>query len=305
MKVLFAVDGSAGSLDAVEQVAPLLTAGQDALAFYCSPPTTRFAATTSADVLARARQGLVDAVFEEARKRLPEKLRPEAETITGTADARHGIVTSAEEWGADVIVVGARGLGTFERLLLGSVSRAVVHAAKIPVWVARTGGPRKDHPGINILVACENPEVACRPAGSLSKFAWPEGSTCRTLTIVPSMFAGQVPEWLQQQARSPDVEEMVQSWVREHDEELQATRAKMQEFSANLPPVCTHVDPIVAEGEPADVILSTVGKEKIDLLVVGAYRKNWLAATLLGSTSEAVLNHAACSVLVVPHTENA
>jgi nucleotide-binding universal stress UspA family protein len=41
----------------------------------------------------------------------------------------------ADELGADPIVMGARGLGRMESVLLGSVSSAVVHHAKRPVFV--------------------------------------------------------------------------------------------------------------------------------------------------------------------------
>jgi nucleotide-binding universal stress UspA family protein len=306
MKVLLAVDGSAGSFDAVSQVAPLLAADKHEVALYCSPPNIRRASiTTNQEVLSRARQGLVDAVFQEARLRMPEALRAGVLSITNTDDPRHGIVDAAEKWGAELIVVGARGLGTLERLLLGSVSRAVVHISKIPVWVGRSPAVPKEHVGVNVLLACENPELGCRPAEILQALTWPEGSTCRTLTVVPSMFAGKVPEWLQQQARSPDVEAMVQAWAREHDEELRSMRANMAEFCGKLPAVCRHCEPEVAEGEPGAVILSAIARENIDVVVLGHYRKNWLTSTLLGRTSEAVLNHAKCSVVIVPHQQQA
>jgi len=307
MKVLFAVDGSAGSFDAVGQVGRLLAPGKDEVALYCSPPVMhRKISVTSQEVLARAQQGLVDAVFAEARQKLPAALQASAQTITDANDARHGIVAAAEKWGANLIVVGARGLGTFQRLLLGSVSRAVVHASKIPVWVARPAEKKgESRRGFNLLLACENPDLGCRGAEILSGFNWPEGSTCRTLTVVASMFAGQVPAWLEQRARSPDVEQMVQAWAREHDEALRSMRAQMDEFGAKLPKLCRCAEPIVVEGEPADVISSTIARENIDLVVVGAYRKSWLTSTLLGSTSEAMLNHAGCSVLVVPHPTEA
>jgi len=306
MKVLFAVDGSAGSFDAVDQVGRLLAPGKDEVALYCSPPTIhRKSSVTSQEVLARAQQGLVDAVFAEARQKLPAALQGSAQTITDDNDARHGIVSAAEKWGADLIVVGARGLGTFQRLLLGSVSRAVVHASKIPVWVLRPAEKGKARRGVNLLLACENPELGCRGAEILSGFNWPDGSTCRTVTVVASMFAGQVPAWLEQRARSPDVDQMVQAWAREHDEALRSMRAQMDEFAAKLPKLCRCAEPIVVEGEPAEVISATIAREKIDLVVVGAYRKGWLTSTLLGSTSEAMLSHAGCSVLVVPHPTEA
>ena len=304
MKVLFAVDGSSGSLDAISQVAPLLAPGKAEAALYCSPPDAPGSlAAASPDVLVRARQGLVDAIFDEARRRLPDACRAAARTIVDEHDARHGIVTAANEWGADLVVVGARGLGTFERLLLGSVSRAVVHASKIPVWVARTVADRELRQGVKVLLACEKPELGLRSAEVLSGFAWPEGSTGRTLTVVPSMFAGKVPDWLQQQARSPEVEEMVQAWAREHDAELRQMRSLMEQFSARLPAGLRRLEPIVAEGEPTGAILSATAREKIDLVVVGAYRKNWLASALLGSTTTTVIDHAGCAVLVVPHVD--
>jgi nucleotide-binding universal stress UspA family protein len=300
MKVLFAVDGSADSFDAVAQVAPLLAASKDQVAFYCAPPKIRRAgAVTSADVLARARQGLVDAVFEEARQRLPETLRASVHTITSPDDPRTGIIAAGEKWGAELVVVGARGLGTFERLLVGSVSRSVVHHAKIPVWVARGAATPPAGQPFKILLACEDPEHGCPPAAVLSGLSWPAGSTCRAITIVPSLFAGKVPDWLQQQARSPEVEEMVRAWAREHDEELAAAKARMTEVCGTLP-AGLQCEPTAAEGEPSGVILSTIAKEHVNVAVLGHHRHNWLAGRLLGSTSEAVLNHAKCSVVIVP-----
>jgi nucleotide-binding universal stress UspA family protein len=47
------------------------------------------------------------------------------------------IVDEAESWGADLIVMGSRGQGTWGRLLLGSVSSAVVHHATCSVEIVR------------------------------------------------------------------------------------------------------------------------------------------------------------------------
>jgi len=303
MRVLIAVDGSDGSLAAAREVGELLSATDDSLALYCSPPAApRFAGRANPEVLARAQQAITDAIFEEARKQFPAGLQATAHTISGTRDARHGIVEAAEEWGAELIVVGARGLGAIERLLLGSVSRAVVHTSKVPVWVARPH-ERVAGSGRRVLLACENAEQGAQSAEVLRKFTWPAGSCCRTLAVVPSLFAGQVPEWLEKQARSPDVEEMVQAWAREHDAEIEGMQQQMDAFLERLPTGLSDCKAIVQEGEPTSVILAKIKEEQVDLTVVGAHHKNWLTTTLLGSTSEAVLNHSATSVLVVPHIE--
>ena len=48
------------------------------------------------------------------------------------------IVEEAQSWGADLILMGCRGLGVWNRLLLGSVSNSVVHHAPCSVEIVRT-----------------------------------------------------------------------------------------------------------------------------------------------------------------------
>lgn len=48
------------------------------------------------------------------------------------------ICQQAENSGVDLIVVGARGLNTAQRFLLGSVSDRVVHTSTVPVMVVRS-----------------------------------------------------------------------------------------------------------------------------------------------------------------------
>jgi nucleotide-binding universal stress UspA family protein len=67
----------------------------------------------------------------------------EDKTLTITGEVIEGppgrvIVEEAERWGADLIIIGSRGLGAWNRLLLGSVSSAVVHHAKCSVEIVRS-----------------------------------------------------------------------------------------------------------------------------------------------------------------------
>jgi nucleotide-binding universal stress UspA family protein len=299
MKVLVAVDGSAGSFEAVNQLGKLLSAGADEMALFYTPPNVPISQPPDVDLQTRAREALAQTIFDEARKRLPAALQPSVQTIVGTQDPRVGIVQAAEKWGAELIAVGARGLGLLERLLLGSVSRAVVNASKVPIWVARPPAAPA-HAAMNLLVACESPDLGRAGAELLGRLTWPAGTTCRTLTVVSPMFAGRVPDWVQRQARSPEVESMVQNWAREHEEEVRANVERMQQFCHNLPTPCRDCPTLVVVGEPATEILSAIAREKIDLVVLGIKRKRAFAQAILGSTSEAVLNHAPCSVLLVP-----
>jgi nucleotide-binding universal stress UspA family protein len=53
-----------------------------------------------------------------------------------------GIVRVAEETGADLVVMGSRGLGGINRALMGSVSDSVVRHAHCPVLVGRKEPPQ-------------------------------------------------------------------------------------------------------------------------------------------------------------------
>jgi len=74
-----------------------------------------------------------------AAARFPDARQPiERWVIEG--DPAKGIVRSAQDRDVDLVVLGARGLGTLGRLLLGSVSETVLHHAGRPVLIVRDGG---------------------------------------------------------------------------------------------------------------------------------------------------------------------
>jgi len=69
--------------------------------------------------------------------------------VTATFELREGlpaeeICGAAAETASTVIVIGAHGWGTFKRLLFGSVSAHVMHAAHCPVLVVRAEEPPLD-----------------------------------------------------------------------------------------------------------------------------------------------------------------
>jgi nucleotide-binding universal stress UspA family protein len=59
------------------------------------------------------------------------------DTIVREGDPRTEIIGAADEWKADLIVVGSHGRTALERLLLGSVAQAVVAHAHYSVEVVR------------------------------------------------------------------------------------------------------------------------------------------------------------------------
>ena len=64
--------------------------------------------------------GAAAALFEEARDLLPKGFARQPEMICSSKLAAVGILEAAAGWKAEMIVVGARGHGSVERLLLGN-----------------------------------------------------------------------------------------------------------------------------------------------------------------------------------------
>lgn len=78
------------------------------------------------------------------------------------------ILDLAEELGADMILLGSRGLGSLGRLVLGSVSERVVHHATCPVLVAL--GSESAWPPRRVVIGDDGSEEAKKAGGLASRF---------------------------------------------------------------------------------------------------------------------------------------
>ena len=71
-----------------------------------------------------------------------ERLKGKGINVTGrllqasTRDVPRAIIEAADENGADLIIVGRRGLSSLTGMLVGSVSNKLIHVAKVPIMVA-------------------------------------------------------------------------------------------------------------------------------------------------------------------------
>jgi nucleotide-binding universal stress UspA family protein len=142
-RLLIATDGSAASHDAVEEGIELAHDLDARVLFvYVKPvPSGLLGSPFYQRKLTReagAAQVAIDKAVEAADE---HDVEADWEILEG--DPAEQVVGLAKERNADLIVIGSHGRGAVTGALLGSVSRAVVHEADQPVYVARTRTPRR------------------------------------------------------------------------------------------------------------------------------------------------------------------
>jgi nucleotide-binding universal stress UspA family protein len=134
--ILVGYDGSEHSDRALDRAIELLDEGGELVVVAAAEVLTRaggFAGTRDVDPGdAEEAQGALD----QAQAKVQQK-GISARTIEAHGDPADMVVQQAAEVGAELIVVGTRGLNAAQRALLGSVSTKVVHHAECDVLVVR------------------------------------------------------------------------------------------------------------------------------------------------------------------------
>lgn len=302
MKAIIGLDGSEGSWEALRQAALWLSPDHDSVVVYHAPPKVKLSGrATAANLSERARVALADSIFNEARARLPETMRARMETVLGLGDPRSEMLKSAEDFAADLIVVGARGLGPIRALVLGSVSQSLARHARQPILIARPKRDKATEPTARLLLPVDSIPPSRRVLDFLAQFHWPGKAEGRVLHVVDSIFGGELPEWLLEQTRDANEEQIAASFLEEMEANKRSKFEELKRLSAELPAPFRGHAPIVLDGYPAEQILRTAEADDIDLIVMGRIDKTGMERFLIGSTAERIAAHAPCSVLLIPH----
>lgn len=282
MRILVATDGSEPARAAVEWVQQMqLPPETDLLVLTVTlPPSPRLDVVDALRVEA-------DEVAEAARVILAGRwTRAEARSAEG--DPRTVILQVADEWRAELVVLGSRGLGAFAGMVVGSVSLAIARHAPCPVLVTK-GSPR---PLRSAIVALDGSSDSLQAARFCAALPLDPPLRLRLLAIAEQpRFPSSAPESIRPQLRAA-----AQDIVRERVAEMDAAlRAAERELTSRLAPV----ERAVLVGSPAETIVEAAGSTGADLVVVGARGLGAFGRLLLGSVSEHVLRCAPCPVLVV------
>jgi nucleotide-binding universal stress UspA family protein len=183
---------------------------------------------------------------------------------------------------ADLLVVGARGLGGFRGLLLGSVSQHCLHHASTPVAVIR--GRREVRRSGRVVVAIDGSDTA---RGALR---WALTEARRRDASIEVVHAWQTP-YLPRIGDGFDTTSYETASRR-----LIADAVTTADTTGLTKPVREHS----VHGGAVETILDMA--DGADLLVLGSRGLGGLKRLVLGSVATQVAHHAPCPVVVVPPT---
>lgn len=210
----------------------------------------------------------------------------EAHLVTGRpADA---ILDLGDQLGAGLIVVGSRGLGPVKRLLVGSVSESIVHHAKCPVLVVRSGAG--SWPPVRVVIG----EDLSEDAHSAAKLGITLAKLMEAETLLVHTYEGMPPhpETLPQADREL-YEAMVEKHLRQVEPALEERAAELEQAYDVRPQVR------IVPGESAQVLAEIAEEgDGPSLLVVGSRGLGTSERIVIGSVSSKVLRAAGGPVLV-------
>lgn len=282
MRVLLASDGSSDAMQAAEWLAA------------SSPPegaSILILSVVTAPGVASLPTPIAERLLEEGRS-AAEQTRA-ALGLNGTAaavrvaegDAREEILRVAEEWDADLVVVGSRGLGRAKGFFLGTVSLAVVRHCERPVLVVKG----RTRALTSAVVALDGSEHALNALRFFARWPKPADLTLHLVGVVePVPFPRTAPKMIRAE---------LQAAVAAAEGERRDALEQALAAARAVLPVGETIETLTS-GHPAEEVLRIADKNAVDLIVLGARGLGAVQRLLLGSVSEAVLLGAQCAVLI-------
>ena len=283
MKTLLAVDGSDNSYEAVHALKYFARAEQLTLVHALDVPRPAFPI-------------LLSKMGEDHFKSLEQSMREDGERLLDrvqsllplhagptTKHLRIGspaevIVSMAEEQKADLIVMGARGLGPIKERLLGSVSHRILTLA--PCATLIVNGPVKAMK--QILLPLEGPSDAEAAIRFLQLKPFHDAIEVSLLTVLPSTQPPGPADAAAARAAAEILEEQTE-YIEGVAERLCAIGYKAHG--------------VALLGTPSTMILQEATTLRSDLILMGTRGRQGITRFVLGSVSHAVLHQTPCPVL--------
>lgn len=251
--------------------------GARLLMIYADPfiPPTDFTANT-AGVFALSRDAMMVAARKELQQHAKQNVRAgvpfDLRVLVG--EPLDTIVAQVPQSGADLVVMGTHGRTGMSRLLVGSVTEAVMRIAPAPVIAVNP--LTTDMAGIEKVLCVVNFTSTCRDA--LRYAAALASGDGTPLVLLHAVDGVQTEAGIEERKRLHD-------WL---PAEL-ADRCELK---------------LITSAHEADRIVETAAKVRAQLIAFGVAEGRSAAEPLLGTIAERVMQRSGCPVLTVnPHAE--
>ncbi len=190
----------------------------------------------------------------------------------------HEIVSRAEDWGGELIVVGSHGRGTVGRFLLGSVSQQVLHTSRCSVRVARPREDRGPEAPPRLMLAIDGSDYSEAVLEAMLLRNWQIGTTVRIVSAAEFSY---------------DSEE--EAAILKRLEELH------RKFTGTLQARNFDVQSVIDTKmmHPKRLILDQAEQMRADCIFMGARGLSGFERFILGSVSTGVAMQAKCSVEII------
>jgi nucleotide-binding universal stress UspA family protein len=286
MKTILAVDGSDNSYEAVHVMKYMARAEQLTLLHALNVPRPAYPMMLPevAEELYKTQEQSMredgERLLDRVQSLLPLHAGPTKKHLQIGSPAEV-IVSMAEEQNADLIVMGARGLGPIKERLLGSVSHRILTLA--PCATLIVNGPVKAMKQILLpLQGLSDAEAAIR---FLQLKPFHEAVEVTLLTVLPST----EPPWPSDAAAAAAEKLEVQA--------LQSARDYIDGVAERLRTIGYQARGVAVLGTPSSMILQEATKLRSDLILMGTRGRQGITRFVLGSVSHAVLHQMPCPVL--------
>lgn len=202
-----------------------------------------------------------------------------------------GIIDVAVESGADLIVMGARGLKGIKSIMVGSVTRAVAVNSPLPVLIIKP--PQWEIKGtLKILYTTDGSDYSKKTGNILTSIPFPEDTEVTILNVnpathisIPDRFLVEVDDRVKKAvARIREAEATLSDLIIKEAREILGNSFKKTGVSLRF-------------GDPSIEILNEASSLKADIIAMGSSGLRGIKG-MLGSVSRYVLGHSECSVLI-------
>jgi nucleotide-binding universal stress UspA family protein len=275
-KLLVAVDGSESSIHALEESFRLSKEGTVVVAV--APPFTVDLKIGAEGEIQKLLKEPCETALTKASV-MGKAANAEVIGICAMGLPHERIVDLSESEGCDLIVMGAKGMLSLDKTLMGDTTAKVIGYSVKDVLVV----PEQKTLGFNkILVATDGSEYSRRAMVRAVEFAEAYDTELYVLSIVEIL---------------PEIYSIAPQVVEEKVKKTEDYIAGIQKLADS--------HGIKSRGfvrdsaEPYDVINEIAEKEQVGLIVMGSHGRTGLKRFLMGSTVERVIAQAPCPVLVV------